>query len=156
METTSNATKNQHAQKVADELTHFLADVYTLTLKTQNFHWNVTGPNFHSLHLFFEEQYKDLAEAVDLIAERIRALECVTPASFSHFIKLSSLKEENGVPTANNMLKQLLKDHETIIHSIHTILKKAQEAQDEATMDLLIERTRAHEKTAWMLRSHLE
>src|SRR5437867_362012 len=93
------STKNHHMQKVADELTHLLADTYTLYLKTQNFHWNVTGPNFHSLHLMFEEQYKELADAVDLIAERIRALKSTTPASFSHFLKLTSLKEENNVPS---------------------------------------------------------
>lgn len=153
---TMTSTKNNHTQKVADELTHLLADTYILYLKTQNFHWNVTGPNFHSLHLMFEEQYNELANAVDLIAERIRALKCTTPASFSHFLKLTSLKEENDVPTAKDMLKQLFKDHETITHHANTILAKAQKAQDEGTMDLLIERIRAHEKTAWMLKSTLE
>ncbi len=153
---TIHSTKNHHAQKIADELTHFLADTYLLYLKTQNFHWNVTGPNFHSLHEMFEEQYNELAEAVDLIAERIRALKAAAPASFSHFLKLSSLKEENGVPPTKDMLKQLTKDHETIVQIANNILTKSQKAQDEATTDLLIERIRAHEKTAWMLRSCIE
>ena len=154
--TLSSAKSQHHSSKIADELTHILADTYTLYLKTQNFHWNVTGPNFHSLHLMFEEQYKELAEAIDLIAERIRALKANTPASFSNFLKLTSLKEENGVPATKDMLKQLTKDHETIVNQLYNSLSKAQKAQDEGTMDLCIERIRAHEKTAWMLHSCLE
>jgi starvation-inducible DNA-binding protein len=152
----SLAHKNNPTQKIADELTRFLADTYTLYLKTQNFHWNVTGPNFHSLHSMFEEQYKELAEAVDLIAERIRALKCRTLASFSHFLKLSSLKEENGLPTTKDMLKQLCKDHEAVVQHAYVIVAKAQKVHDEATVDTMIERIRAHEKAAWMLRSSLE
>jgi starvation-inducible DNA-binding protein len=149
-------SKGHHNNKVGDELTHFLADTYLLYLKTQNFHWNVTGPHFQPLHTLFESQYKELADAIDEIAERIRALKCHTPASFSHFQKLSSLKEENGVPTAKEMLKQLTKDHEMVVHHAYIILVKVQKAHDEATADLLIQRIRSHEKHAWMLRSNLE
>jgi len=151
-----SSAHNQHSQKVADELTHHLADTYLLYLKTQNFHWNVTGPNFHSLHLLFERQYKELADAVDVIAERIRALGCTTPASFSHFIKLSSLKEENGAPSATDMIAQLLHDHEVISHHAHIIFATAEKNNDQATMDMLIQRMRDHDKTAWMLRSLLQ
>ena len=148
--------KNNHAQKIADELMHFLADTYALYLKTQNFHWNVTGPNFHSLHKMFEEQYTELAAAVDLVAERIRALKCAVPASFSQFMKLTSLKEENGTPSTKDMLKHLMKDHETVVQHAYIVLIKAQKIHDEATTDLLIERIREHEKTIWMLCSSIE
>ena len=153
---TLKSSKTNHSQKIADELGHLLADTYLLTLKTQNFHWNVTGPMFQSLHLLFESQYNELAAANDMIAERIRALKAQAPASFCHFLKLTSLKEENGVPDWKEMITQLVKDHETIVQHTYTILEKAQEAKDEGTMDMLIERIREHEKTAWMLRSHLE
>lgn len=145
----------QHKQKVADELAHFLADTYLLYLKTQNFHWNVKGPLFHTLHLMFEEQYKELAEAVDIIAERIRALGSNTPATFSEFLKLSSLKEDTGTLSAEDMLRKLFQDHETINHHAEIIFKKAEEANDQATMDMLIQRMREHQKTAWMLASCL-
>jgi starvation-inducible DNA-binding protein len=156
MSVTSLPSKNHLHQKTGDELTHLLAGTYSLYLKTQNFHWNVTGPNFHSLHLMFEEQYQQLAEAVDVVAERIRALKCKVPASFSQFMKLTILKDETGHPTSKDMIKQLLKDHETIALQCYNILPKASKAHDEATTDLLIERIREHEKTAWMLRSCLE
>ncbi len=153
---TSTHKKTQSSQSIADELTHFLSDTYLLYLKTQNFHWNVTGPNFYSLHSMFENQYKQLADVVDVIAERIRALGCATPASFSHFIKLSSLKEENGVPSPSDMIHQLLKDHEIMSHHAKIIFSAAEKANDQATMDMLIERMTEHDKTAWMLRSLLE
>jgi starvation-inducible DNA-binding protein len=156
MSITTLPSKNNVHQKIANELSHLLADTYLLYVKTQNYHWNVTGPNFHSLHLMFEQQYKQLAEATDVIAERIRALKCIAPAGLSHFIKLSSLKEDLGIPTTKEMLKQLMKDHETVAHLATLITAKAQKAQDEATVDVLIERIREHEKTAWMLRSCLE
>jgi starvation-inducible DNA-binding protein len=156
MSVTTLPSKNHHMQKIGDELSHLLAGTYSLYLKTQNFHWNVTGPNFHSLHLMFEGQYQQLAEALDVIAERIRALRFKVPASFTQFMKLTILKEENGHPTSKDMIKQLLKDHETIVLQCNNILPKASKAHDEATMDLLIERIRDHEKTAWMLRSCLE
>ncbi len=153
---TQAITKNPTSQKIADELTHFLADTYMLYLKTQNFHWNVTGPNFYSYHIMFEGQYKELADAIDTIAERIRALGSHTPASFSEFVKLSSMKEEVHTVAAEDMVKILLKDHETIIQHAYIIFTKAEKAQDQGTMDLLIERIRDQEKTAWMLRSSLK
>lgn len=156
METKSMSIKNKYAQKIADELTHLLADTYTLYLKTQNFHWNVTGPLFPQLHLLFESQYQELAEATDVIAERIRALGAHVPASFTEFQKLSSLREERGEISAHDMVKKLLKDHETISHLLHIIFSKANEADDQGTLDLLTERMRVHDKTAWMLRSSLE
>lgn len=155
METMTN-TKKQSLQKIGEELTHFLADTYTLYLKTQNFHWNVTGPTFPALHLMFETQYNELADAVDLIAERIRALQIRTPASFAEFSKLTSLKESTGSLAANDMIKQLVGDHEIIVDHCNHMLKEAEKLNDQATMDLLIERIREHEKTAWMLRSSLE
>jgi len=152
----ATSIKKQHLQKVADELTHLLADTYTLYLKTQNFHWNVTGPLFPQLHLLFESQYQELADAVDVIAERIRALGCFAPATFSEFQKLSSLKEDKGSISARDMVKKLMKDHETVSHLLSTIFEKAEKANDQATIDLLTERMRVHDKTAWMLRSSLE
>lgn len=147
------ATKTQHLQKVSEELGHFLADTYTLYLKTQNFHWNVTGPFFYTLHKMFEEQYLELALALDEIAERIRSLGGYTPASFSQFCQLTSLKEEKGRTEATAMVEKLLKDHETLAqHAMH-LIETAQAADDEGTADLLIQRLKAHEKFAWMLRS---
>lgn len=151
----TTATKTNMKQKVADELTHLLADTYLLYLKTQNFHWNVTGPLFPTLHALFETQYQELAEAADVIAERIRALGSYTPASFSHFQKLSSLKESNSEITAEEMIKNLMKDHETISEHLLNIFSKAEKANDQGTIDMLTERMRAHDKTAWMLRSSL-
>ncbi len=132
-----------------------LANTYTLYLKTQNFHWNVTGPHFHSLHKMFEEEYIELAAAVDEIAERIRALGAEAPASFARYLELATLKEENHTPTATDMVKKLLQDHETIIEQLQKLMPTAQTAKDEATLDLLINRTEIHQKTAWMLRSSL-
>jgi starvation-inducible DNA-binding protein len=134
---------------------HYLADTYLLYLKTQNFHWNVRGPQFHSLHLFFEEQYTELAEAVDTIAERIRALHMIAPASFSQFLKLTSLDEETGTPGADDMIKQLLHDHQVISRNLLRLFETAEQAADQASVDLITERMRAHEKSAWMLRSTL-
>ncbi len=141
---------------LTDGLSRLLANTYTLYLKAQNFHWNVTGPHFHSLHRMFEEIYTSLAEAVDLIAERIRSLGQKAPASFSEFSKLASIHEEIGHPSATDMVKRLLEDHEKMIALIATLFPIAQDTKDEATLDLLINRTEEHEKTAWMLRSTLE
>jgi len=149
------AVKTSPSQKIADELTHFLADTYALYLKTQNFHWNVKGPHFYSLHKMFEEQYQELAAAVDEIAERIRALGSYTPASFSQFASLSSLKEATSEINAENMIQKLLKDHEAMMNHSAMIITKAQKVHDESTADLLIQRQKAHEKTAWMLKSSL-
>ena len=150
---TDTSTQTQNLQKVADELIHFLADTYAVYLKTQNFHWNVKGPLFFSLHKMFEEQYQELANAVDEIAERIRALGSLAPASFSQFAKLSSIKEEMLDISAEDMVKKLLHDHETMSKQCANVIAKAQQAHDESTIDLLIQRMKAHDKMAWMLRS---
>lgn len=136
-------------------LSKLLADSYTLYLKTQNFHWNVTGPNFHSLHNMFEEQYTDLADAVDVIAERIRALGQFAPGAFSIYTEISSIKEETGVPKAQAMVSQLLADHEAVVKTLHEVLDAANAADDEVTISLVDDRMTVHEKTAWMLRSSL-
>ncbi len=151
-----SSAKTASSSKIADELTHFLADTYTLYLKTQNFHWNVKGPNFYSLHKMFETQYQELAAAIDELAEQIRALGSYTPASFSQFTNLSSLKEATSAISAENMIQELLKDHETMVSHAGIIITKAQKAHDESTADILIQRQKAHEKTAWMLKSSLK
>lgn len=137
-------------------LSRVLADTYTLYVKTHKFHWNVTGPFFTQLHLAFEEQYTQLQEAVDSLAERIRALGEFAPGSFLEFQELTSIKEQKGVPAANDMISQLLKDHETIARVIRELLPETDEGEDDATNDLLTGRLREHEKTAWMLRAMLE
>ncbi len=144
--------KNSTSQ-MAEGLSKLLADTYTLYLKTQYFHWNVTGPHFHSLHRMFEEEYVELAAAVDEIAERIRALGAIAPGSFTEFQKLTSIKEESPPPAALEMVKKLLHDHEAVIKHIESLMQVAQNAKDEGTLDLLINRTEVHQKTAWMLRS---
>lgn len=145
----------KNTSQVTENLSHLLANTYAIALKTQNFHWNVTGPQFYSLHKLFEEQYDELIEATDEIAERIRALGKFAPASFSQFAKLSTIKDENSVPAATDMLKKLVKDHETIIEFIRDAIPHAEKAEDEATVDLLVTRIEVHEKTAWMLRSSI-
>lgn len=147
--------KESGIKAIAEELNKLLADTYLLYLKTQNFHWNVTGQLFYSLHLMFEKQYEELADAVDLIAERIRALGFNAPASFSEFSKLTRLKEAGHGLTSEKMLQELLSDHETITRNCHEMMKVAQEAGDEGTVDLFVERMREHDKTAWMLRSSI-
>lgn len=141
---------------ITDGLAKLLADTYTLYVKTQNFHWHVTGPNFYSLHKMFEEQYTELATATDTIAERIRALGQHAPASFEQFLKLTSIKEETLSIPANDMVKQLAKDHETLCKTALAIVPAAQAQKDEATLTLLIDRVESHEKTGWMLRSSME
>lgn len=141
-------------QKTAESLAHLLGDSYVLYVKTQNFHWNVTDPRFISLHEFFEEQYKELAEAVDMIAERIRALNFKAPGSMSQFLELACLSEASNDLTADAMLRQLIEDHETIANQLRPWIPETQKLKDEGSADLFIERLRAHEKAAWMLRSH--
>lgn len=136
-------------------LSKLLADTYTLYLKTQNFHWNVTGPHFKSLHLMFEEQYVDLAAAVDLLAERIRALGLPTPASYSQFAKLTKIKEETDVPAWDKMVVQLVEGHETAVRTAREMLPVVEKAGDEVTLNILAERMEIHEKNAWMLRSSI-
>lgn len=132
-----------------------LANTYALYLKTQNYHWNVVGPHFHSLHGMFEEQYKALAEAVDEIAERIRALGDSAPGSFEEFSKLKTISEAKLKMDSFAMIKDLVESHEAIAKHIALILKQAEDEQDEVTQDLLVERLSAHEKTLWMLKAHL-
>ncbi|MBO6825971.1 MAG: DNA starvation/stationary phase protection protein [Sneathiella sp.] len=142
-------------EKIADGLKHLLADSYTLYLQTHNFHWNVTGPKFRELHLMFEEQYTELATAVDEIAERIRTLGVVAPGTYQAFAKLSSIKEVEDVPEAEEMVRILTSAHETVVRTCRDALKLAQDADDESTAALVSDRMRIHEKTAWMLRSLL-
>lgn len=141
--------------ELTNGLAILLANTYTLYLKTQNYHWHVTGPHFHSLHIMFEGEYNALALTVDEIAERLRSMGQNAPATFAEFLKLATVKEEMGTPIANDMVKKLLHDHEIIIKQIADLLPLAQAVKDEATFDLLIKRTEAHEKTAWMLRSSI-
>ena len=146
---------DKQRKAIADGLSHLLADSYTLYVKTHNFHWNVTGPMFNTLHLMFEAQYGELAQAVDLIAERIRALGFFAPGSFAAFSKLKTIPEAEGTPKAEEMIKQLVSGHESISNSARELFKIAGKASDEPTADLLTQRMQMHEKTAWMLRSLL-
>ncbi|MDB5775931.1 MAG: ferritin [Herbaspirillum sp.] len=143
-------------KKIADGLSKLLADSYTLYLKTHNFHWNVTGPMFNTLHLMFEGQYTELALAVDLIAERIRALGYPAPGTYGAFVKLSSIKEEDGVPNATEMIQKLVEGQEAVTRTARSIFPIVDAASDEPTADLLTQRMQLHEKNAWMLRSLLE
>jgi starvation-inducible DNA-binding protein len=143
-------------QEIAKGLSRVLADSYTLYLKTHNFHWNVTGPMFQTLHLMFETQYNELALAVDLVAERIRALGLPAPGTYRQFIELSSIKEEEGVPKAQEMIRLLVQGHETVARTAREVFRAAERASDQPTCDLLTQRMQVHEKTAWMLRSLLE
>ncbi len=146
--------KNQR-QTLTDQLSVLLADSYTLYLKTQNFHWNVVGPNFVSLHQLFEEQYTDLAGAIDRIAERIRTLDVRSPGSYSEFAKLTSIVESTDDINANTMVSELLKDNEFLAAVSQALFDKSSELGDEVSADLAIERISTHEKNAWMLRSLL-
>ena len=143
-------------QTIADGLSRLLADTYSLYLKTHNFHWNVTGPMFQTLHAMFETQYDELAIAVDLIAERIRALDFPAPGSYSDFQKLSAIPESVGVPRAEDMIRELVQGQETVVRTARSLFPAVEAAHDEATADLLTQRIQLHEKTAWMLRSLLE
>ena len=141
---------------LAAELEKLLAESYTLYLKTHNFHWNVTGPMFQTLHLLFEQQYTELALAVDAIAERIRSLGHPAPASYAAFSRLSGIPDTEGVPKAKEMIRLLLEGHETVIGTARAVIPASEKASDQATADLLTQRLQVHEKTAWMLRSLLE
>ena len=143
-------------EKVAQELSRLLADSYTLYLKTHNFHWNVTGPMFTTLHTLFEQEYQDLALAVDAIAERIRALGHPAPGSYSAFAELARVEEAREVPAAEEMVRQLAADQDTVTATARAVVKAAGKAGDDASEDLAIQRIQVHEKNAWMLRSHLE
>lgn len=143
-------------KEIAEGLSRLLADTYTLYLKTHNFHWNVTGPHFQTLHAMFETQYTELADAVDQIAERIRALGFPAPGSYQEFGKLTSIREQVGVPRAEQMIELLVEGQETVVRTARSIFPAVDRAQDEPTADLLTQRMQTHEKTAWMLRSLLE
>ena len=143
------------AKQVSEELSCLLADTYVLYLKTQNFHWNLVDPRFFSLHKMFEEQYEELAEAVDLLAERIRALKCHSPGSMKEFLALKNLHESQRTLSGDQMLFQLAKDHQALSDWIRPRVQQIVALGDEATGDIFIERLRVHDKTAWMLRSHL-
>ena len=143
----------EQRQEIAKGLAVLLADSYTLYLKTHNYHWNVEGPLFNTLHQMFEEQYSELALAVDEIAERIRALGEPAPGSYSAYAKLTSIEEENASPGAEDMIRQLVKGQETVVRTARRAFRAAEAANDEPTADLLTQRMQVHEKNAWMLRS---
>ena len=146
---------SKNREQIATALSKVQADTYTLYLKTHNFHWNVTGPMFNTLHLMFETQYNELALAVDAIAERIRALGVHAPGSYREFAKLSSIPEADGVPAAEDMIRQLVEGQEAVVRTARAIFPATEAANDEPTADLLTQRMQTHEKTAWMLRSLL-
>lgn len=143
-------------KEIVEGLSRLLADSYTLYLKTHNFHWNVTGPMFQTLHVMFEQQYTELALTVDLIAERIRVLGFPAPGSYEAFGALTSIKEALGVPNAQEMLRQLVDGQEVVVRTARNMFPVVEKAHDEATADLLTQRMQLHEKTAWMLRSLLQ
>ena len=153
MSTIDIGIKQADREAIADNLKNLLADSYTLYLQTHNFHWNVTGPMFNQLHLMFEGQYTELAIAVDDIAERIRSLDVAAPGTYAAFSKLSAIKEVNGVPSAEEMVVILTKNHEQVVRTCRAALAVAQSADDESSAALISDRMRIHEKTAWMLRA---
>ncbi len=141
---------------VAQGLSRLLADTYTLYLKTHNYHWNVTGPMFSSLHLMFETEYLELALAVDEIAERVRALGVRAPASYREFSTLATISEDTDTPDAQAMIRRLEQDQETVVRIAREVFPVAESARDQSTLDLLTRRMQIHEKNAWMLRSLLQ
>ena len=143
-------------EDIANGLSRVLADTYTLYLETHNFHWNVTGPMFQTLHLMFETHYNELALAVDLVAERIRALGFPAPGTYKRFAELSAIQQSDGVPKATDMVRLLVQGHETVARTAREVFSAAEAARDQPTCDLLTQRMQVHEKTAWMLRSLLE
>ena len=143
-------------KKVVDGLARMLADTYTLYLKTHNFHWNVTGPMFQTLHLMFMTQYNEIWMAVDLIAERIRSLGHPAPGTYKEFAALTSIKDSNGTVSAKEMIKQLVAGQEAVVRTAREVLSIAEKVGDQPTVDLLSARMEVHEKNAWMLRSLLE
>lgn len=140
-------------QAISDGLKRLLADTYVLYLKTHGYHWNVTGPMFQSLHNSFMEQYTELWNAIDPIAERIRSLGFFAPGTYSELGKLTSIKEDSSVPAATDMLKNLVEGHESVIRTARSVFGAAEKGSDQATMDLLTQRLDVHEKAAWMLRA---
>lgn len=145
-----------HREKIVKGISALLADSYTLYLMTHNFHWNVKGPQFNSLHLMFMTQYTEQWNALDLIAERIRALGHPAPGTYKEFVKLASIKEVEGVPQSTDMVRHLVAAQEATARTARKLLPVVAEANDQPTADLLTQRLDVHEKTAWMLRSLLE
>jgi starvation-inducible DNA-binding protein len=143
-------------KEIADGLSRLLADTYTVYLRTHNFHWNVTGPMFQTLHLMFMTQYNELWTATDLIAERIRALGFPAPGTYTAFGKLTSIKEVEGVPKAQDMIRLLVEGNEAVARTARSVFPIVEKANDQPIADLLTQRMQVHEKTAWMLRSLLE
>jgi len=141
---------------IAHGLSRLLADTYVVYLKTHNFHWNVEGPMFQTLHQMFMAQYTEAWNAIDLIAERIRSLGEYAPGTYKQYLKLASIKESDGVPRAEQMVKLLIEGQEAVVRTARELLPLADEAHDEPTLDLLTQRMQAHEKNAWMLRSLLK
>jgi starvation-inducible DNA-binding protein len=146
---------DEHRAQIAEGLCHVLADSYLLYLKTHNFHWNVTGPQFRALHTMFEEQYTELAAAIDEIAERIRTLGYYAPGSFTEYKELGTIEEATGPRDAMTMVQQLVDGNEKLIRTVRNALPVIEEAGDEATLDLMTQRLHNHSKVAWMLRSTL-
>jgi len=142
--------------RIVDGLSRVLADSYTLYLQTHNFHWNVEGPMFNTLHVMFMQQYTELWTALDAIAERIRSLGYPAPGTYREFARLSSIKEIDGVPAALDMVRLLVAGHEAVTRTLRAAFPAAEKGGDEATVDLLTQRLQVHEKTAWMLRSLLK
>lgn len=142
-------------EAITHGLSKVLADTYTLYLKTHNYHWNVTGPQFNTLHTMFMAQYTEMWTAVDEIAERIRALGAFAPGSYSEFGRLATVKEPAGVPAAEAMVAELAADQATVVRTAREVLRIAEEAHDQPSADLLTQRIQVHEKTAWMLRAML-
>ena len=142
-------------EAIAKGLARVLADSYTLYLKTHNYHWNVTGPLFNTLHLMFETQYTELAQAVDEIAERIRALGYPAPGSYRDYASLTSIEEDSDAPDAETMIRRLVAGQEAVVRTAREVFPLAAEAHDEPSADLLTQRMQVHEKNAWMLRSLL-
>lgn len=146
---------SEDRESIAEGLARLLADSYTLYLKTHNYHWNVEGPMFNTLHQMFEGQYTELAAAVDEIAERIRALGVKAPGSYTEFAKLASVEEASGGESAEDMIRELVLGQEAVVRTARTAFPAADRANDEPTADLLTQRMQIHEKNAWMLRSML-
>lgn len=149
------SSKANASRKIVDHLGLVLSNTYLLYTKTQNFHWNVVDKRFYQLHKFWEEQYEELAKANDLLAERIRMLGHRSPGSMKEFLALTSLKESSRDLSANQMIEELVKDHEALIKDLHVGISLAEEHEDQGTADLFIQQLRSHEKMAWMLRSSL-
>ncbi len=146
---------NNARREISDGLARVLADSFLLYAKTHSYHWNVKGPNFRSLHLLFEEQYNEIWSAIDDIAERIRALGFDAPGSYAAMAKLATIEEHDEVPDAKEMVEDLVRGNEALMKTIRAAMPAMQEASDEASFDLMVQRLSAHEKGAWMLRSHL-